>query len=403
MQYKNGSMLVSCGGIRTEFNGVHIDPTWEPHRYLDICGRVESVPVGRGRSVVRHRHIGEPFPRTFCGHERVMGYLRDIEARYHSLPNLENASVGQMDMYNRMSSGAMDGWLEGRARAGRIRGQHVKGVMDRRGPYGFEGEEMFVHGVDRQGLQVGDRVYFHYQATGFAKREYKDGDGGLRTVMDFANKVGKGLFLVWYRDLFCFVRDGRIVMLNGNVLVSPSKGVGWEKKGALYVNGGRKVNTGVLACGYGGPGLEGREVWYADHNDFMNVIEGVEYAVMKEWDLVAFRDGDRWEALDDWCLLQPLDFTVGYATVGASYLRKDEVRFDTCYRALSVGQSSGLGVGDKVVITTKRNKRPSTFHFLEEDGHEWFCVKDDGQGFRSRVSLGSGIVAVREGDIIYKL
>ncbi len=128
----------------------------------------------------------------------------------------------------------------------------------------------------KQELQVGDLVYFNY------------------LTVDTENLVTgeRDVYLVDLEECFSFVRSGSLTAISNHVLVEPE--VIEEKVGSIYVGVPKKSETEGYVRHIGAPlknkdelGLiSGDKVRFHERNSFLNKIEGVEYYVMKQDDLL---------------------------------------------------------------------------------------------------------------------
>lgn len=160
------------------------------------------------------------------------------------------------------------------------------------------GDAVTLDGVQPE-VKVGDKVYFHFNC--------------LRNKENYAWREENGdlVYKIHYESLFCTVRNQQIIMLNSYVLVSELlenkekfDGVEGRKVGDLLVvenkeevKGNKKAKylTGILEAI--GKSVKddvnarsvkvGSKVIFRPNSQFKNEIEGKEYLVMRQWDLVA--------------------------------------------------------------------------------------------------------------------
>lgn len=128
----------------------------------------------------------------------------------------------------------------------------------------------------KQELQVGDLVYFNY------------------LTVDTENLVTgeRDVYLVDLEECFCFVRSGSLTAISNHVLVEPL--MIEEKLGSIYIGVPKRSETEGYVRHIGTPlknkdelGLiSGDRVRFHERNAFLNKIEGVEYYVMKQDDLL---------------------------------------------------------------------------------------------------------------------
>jgi co-chaperonin GroES (HSP10) len=143
-------------------------------------------------------------------------------------------------------------------------------------------------------VQVGDKIYFHYNAL----REDS-------VIPDL-----EGIWVIEYDFVFCVVRDGKIIPIGGKVFASPlyddgvqdievngtvTKGKISEKTGLITeINSKHSLKKARLA--HIGTPLRGDVpvaikvgdvFYYISNADFRNTIEGTEYFVMNQEDILA--------------------------------------------------------------------------------------------------------------------
>jgi len=248
-------------GVVTDENGKEhqllVDSRWRPEHHVKVSAEVIAVPgyLSGKDSPVYEKYPGMPRPRAYRGNDEIQKIINGIAKQYRKLP-------------------------------------------DKQVPYSCGGYTP--KNVTHQGLDVevlpGDKVYFHY-ATLLQEENYmyRDADGRM-------------VYKVQYSQLFCRVRDGQIYMLNGNVLVDEfydedlenvevgDHSIRAKVKSGLVVQIGEKPKylTGVLRY-IGSPVGEqtrktcapGELIMFRPSSEFKNTIEGHEYYVMKQWDIVA--------------------------------------------------------------------------------------------------------------------
>lgn len=135
-------------------------------------------------------------------------------------------------------------------------------------------------------VEVGDKVYFHFNAINANSR---------------LDAMDDKIHHILYDHLFCAVRDGNIVMLNSRVLCEPlyEEGVenGVRTKNGLVVeiNVGHDSKRAVLRHIGNPPEVDAKPgdiVHYEKNADFENIIEGTKYFVMFQDDLIAVENED---------------------------------------------------------------------------------------------------------------
>jgi len=125
-------------------------------------------------------------------------------------------------------------------------------------------------------LHIGDLVYFNY------------------LTVDKENLVTgeRDVYLVDLEECFCYVRGGNLTAISNHVLIEPF--MIEDKIGSIYVGVPKKSETEGYVRHIGEP-LKGEDelglnsgdlVRFHERNSFLNKIEGVEYYVMKQQDLL---------------------------------------------------------------------------------------------------------------------
>lgn len=160
-------------------------------------------------------------------------------------------------------------------------------------------------------MKVGDRAYFHYLTL-------------EREENFFKFEEGKQLYRVSSADIFCFVRDGKIIMNLNYLLGQPYwredlEDLGDGVRGKTKDIAGQKIVTDIaLKPDYDqawlrhvGPGVhsqrlvdKGDIVFLTPNSEFENEIEGNKYWVFKHEDVIAVKRGDFVLPLNEWALIQ---------------------------------------------------------------------------------------------------
>lgn len=145
-------------------------------------------------------------------------------------------------------------------------------------------------------VKEGDRIYFHYNAL----EEFN-------IIPD-----QQGLWVIDYTEIFCAVRDGKIIMIGGKIL---SEALFDEDIQEVEVDGVmtrvRLTKSGLVSevnpehnlrkarLAHIGTPLAGEEpvpiqpgdvFYYVNNADFKNTIEGKEYFVMNQEDIIAIEN-----------------------------------------------------------------------------------------------------------------
>lgn len=143
-------------------------------------------------------------------------------------------------------------------------------------------------------VEIGDTVYFHYLSIQFFE------EGRKSKSYIYTDEDGFEHHRVGVDQLFCSVREGKINMLLGYVLIEPIMDEKGSKKSSGLIN---KVESaprylqGVVRHAGAGVGSQninsvssGDMVLYLPKSEFKNNIEGKDYFVMKQWHLVAKKE-----------------------------------------------------------------------------------------------------------------
>jgi len=234
-----------------------VDPKWRPDHRVKITGEIIASPEYLSG-------IGSPYYENYPGLPKPMAYRgsEQIAKKLAMMP------------------------------------EHYRKLKDKQVPYscgGWSPSNQTAFGVPVE-TEVGDKAYFHYST--------------LRSTENFQYREvsGKVVYKVPYESLFCIVRNNRITMLNGNVLVDKyfdddledvevgDNTIRAKVKAGLVVQIGEKPKylTGVLRH-IGKPigdqtrytCAPGELIMFRPSSEFENTIEGHEYYVMKQWDLIA--------------------------------------------------------------------------------------------------------------------
>lgn len=128
----------------------------------------------------------------------------------------------------------------------------------------------------KQELQLDDLVYFNYL-----------------TVQEDNLVFGeKDIYLVDLEECFCFLRGGVLTAISNHVLIEPI--MIEEKIGSIYVGVPTRSEVEGNLCFIGAPTLgedklsliSGDTVRFHERNAFLNTIEGKDYYVMKQDDIL---------------------------------------------------------------------------------------------------------------------
>lgn len=131
-------------------------------------------------------------------------------------------------------------------------------------------------------VQVGDKVYFHFHTVHEENR--------IKYLTE------QNIYKLHHKQMFCVVRDGRIIMCNDRVLVQP-KMESWDDiksaSGLILKSEPEPIplvgvikHIGKPAPGYQAELQAGDEIYFSRDSEFKNKIEDEEYYVMSQSDIV---------------------------------------------------------------------------------------------------------------------
>lgn len=231
-----------------------INPNWKPTHHVRICGEVIAVPTyltGRDNPLYE-KYPGSPKPMAYRSHDDINQRLSVMPKHYR-----DTAQVPYMC------------------------GKYVPDFQTH-------------FGVDPE-IKEGDLAYFHYNSL-------LNEDNFL-----YQEPSGDLVYLIHYSNLFCYVRQGNIRMLNAYVLVSQYRDEEEQeiKVGGSFIFGKLKGNlvteigskpkylTGIVEHIGAGIGDDVRQtvpgalVVFRPSSEFINTIENNSFYAMKQWDLLA--------------------------------------------------------------------------------------------------------------------
>jgi co-chaperonin GroES (HSP10) len=256
---KVDSELNTFAGLIKDDKGNEIElvlnPNFRPTHHSKICAVVASVPsylTGKDNPLYEI-YQGAPRPTTYRGHDYVKSVMDSIPKKYQKKQKIPYQCGGYAPMMQT------------------IAGMPVE-------------------------VRVGDKVYFHYNSL-LNEENYlwRDEDGML-------------VYKILYSNLFCYIRDQEIHMLNSYILVSEiydeeskeiDRGDGVliraKTKGDLVVS---VVDRPLYLSGkleHIGKGIgpmkrstrPGTLVMFRPSSEFINMIEGEPFYVMRQWDIIA--------------------------------------------------------------------------------------------------------------------
>lgn len=232
------------------------DTSYRPNHWARINGTVISQPISLNKTPVYAVYQGHPRPRRGYDSMQIARQLRDLPEQFH---------------YR---------------------------IKDKYACYPTREDTVYSNEAEIN-LQKGDEIWFHFHS--LAGKNWRSYDPIQKMHV----------FRINYMDIFCAVRDGEIIPLNGHVLVKPGFEEGYEegdfdgqkrsfkKQGEIVTEIGvqKKRNTGVLSkigspVGYNTRYSlkEGDEVKFTLDSKFENEILGETYYVMQQWDIFAAND-----------------------------------------------------------------------------------------------------------------
>lgn len=244
------------GVIKDEFGNDHelvLDPTWRPTHHARISAEVVAVPEylsGQDHPLYQ-KYPGCPTPFGYRSHDTINLQLETLPPKYRVTTKIPYMC-----------------------------GKYIP--------------EMQTHLGTEVEVKIGDEIYFHYNClldpSNFIARE----------------ESGDLLYRIHYAQVFCYVRQGEINMINSYVLVSPvfsgdteqievdGQKITAKVKNGLVVELGEKPKylTGVVE--YIGKGIgddvrsviPGDLILFRPSSEFRNTILGVDFYIMRHWDLL---------------------------------------------------------------------------------------------------------------------
>ncbi len=231
-------------------------------------------------------------------------------------------------------------------------------------------------------LQEGDKVYFHYNAIDFINN-YTENDGTSLLGID---NDGYEYHQMAIEMAHCYIRDGKLKMLNGKVLVKQLN----EEKSKIKLSNGITVDGTISKSGlitslgdkpkylegvvhYRGENvldnlsvIPNDKVMYLKSSEFKNTIEGEEYYVMSQWDIVAKWKNERYIPVSKYVkinLIKEDGFTMPSTT---KFKFKDGVISNK-----GEGCSGDYSIGDVVSFN------PSSRYFVKYDDNCIFVREED--------------------------
>lgn len=189
-------------------------------------------------------------------------------------------------------------------------------------------------------IRKGDTVYFHYLTLSDYNYVGKDEDG-------------MELYLCPYDNVFCYVRNKEISMVNGWVAISPYNDESYEEVEIDVLDPfQRKIGTNTIRVKQSESGIiydtndkavfrhgivvhrgkapdnlnyevaVGDRVIYSDHSEFKNTIEGTEYFLMRLHDIVGVYRGRTIEPIGDYVLMDATERAQSKLILPDKYKRK---------------------------------------------------------------------------------
>ncbi len=238
----------------------HVD-TYQNNR---IYGTVVGVPAKLNTIPIRQKYLGSPRPQIFTGH--------DI------LKRMEKSIVGEV----------------GR----KITAEQQKYIREEYNCGGGEYEYIYEKEIK---IKKGDRVYFHFMS--------------INDYNWMGRSDGGKIYKIRYEQLYCFVRDGNIGMLNGHIFIDPYFDEAYEEIDAgKFKTRAKLTPSGLVASVKDAPEYRkgrynGEKIIYRASTDEKfnkeneKLIEGQKKYILREWDIVA--KFDPLEPIDPYVLLVP--------------------------------------------------------------------------------------------------
>lgn len=128
-------------------------------------------------------------------------------------------------------------------------------------------------------VKEGDKVYFHYFS--ICDNNWMGYHHGIK------------LYKVMYDMIYCIIREGKLIPCNKNVFIEPYYDESYQEIDLGHFKTRAKTNeTGLVTSVKDEPEvqkgwLNGERVIFRPKRDNIRKIEGKEYYVMKEWDVLA--------------------------------------------------------------------------------------------------------------------
>jgi len=158
-------------------------------------------------------------------------------------------------------------------------------------------------------IVIGDKIYFEYSTLLSDDAYFDEDENGI-------------IYMVPYQSIYCYVRDGKINMVNGWVFVE-SVVKEQESKHIIFVNNKPQPNIGRVA--HAGKFLdtfvanEGDKClflrtlftvkdWHSVQDNHLisgYQVEGKQYYPMRNWEIVAVEKGGKWETVNDFVQVVP--------------------------------------------------------------------------------------------------
>lgn len=251
--------------LETKIGALYIDTRFDTGRHAKICGHVIGVPQKLTDSITMWREEeGLPMPVTYYSGEMTAQMAPILKA------GMRMTAAEEKEADRRI-------------------------IRDYYDPSSHEPAYKTLADIVPE-VQVGDKIYFHYNTVHEENR--------IRT------EDGRKIYKVRYDQIFCSVRNGQIIPIGGWVLMEPA----WdEETQEIQLQGQEKVRGKVSASGLvtelhdkpkplegiianigtqlkGDPELgvkNGDRVFFLPLSEFKNKIEGKEYYIMRQKDIIA--------------------------------------------------------------------------------------------------------------------
>lgn len=247
--------------------------------------------------------------------------------------------------------------------------------------YHYQHKWLFTQDTDFDAIE-GDVVYFHYNAIDWVNNYTENGrESFLGTDED-----GFEYHQVDIETIFCRIRDGKIKMLNGKVLVTQliedteeiqlidgNTVQGTTSESGLILSLGEKPKYLEGIVQYIGEDvlceltvLPQDRVMYLKNSEFANTIEGIEYYVMSQWDIVAKWISGGYKPIGAYVEIELIEEAGLTMPTTTTFRQKDGVitrKGNDCKGDYTIGNTVNFNPGSKRFVKYTEN----TIFVREED------------------------------------